>query len=93
MKKNDIVNFQKISDKISASEIGQYVYCPVSWYLIRCGYKPTSPLLEIGIKKHNELGELINKIDLRIKYVKILKIISYTLFLLAILLFISEVVL
>jgi len=49
----------KNSDIIKASEIGQYCFCSISWYLQRCGYKPISPMIDIGIKKHEELGKII----------------------------------
>lgn len=49
----------KDSDVIRASEIGQYCFCSISWYLQKCGYKPISPMIKIGIKKHEELGKII----------------------------------
>jgi len=45
------------SDVITASEIGDYIYCSVSWYLQRCGHAPESPRLEEGTRKHAEVGE------------------------------------
>ena len=48
-------------DVISASEIAQYAYCSVSWYLQRCGYHSDSPNLEKETGTHGEVGE---KIDL-----------------------------
>ena len=45
-----------------ASEIGQYGYCPVSWYLQKCGYKPESLLLRRGVKKHRSYGKKLEKV-------------------------------
>ncbi len=50
------------NDVIRASEIGQYMYCSMAWYLQRCGYKPDSPLLDIGIQTHINLGKTIDSI-------------------------------
>jgi CRISPR-associated exonuclease Cas4 len=45
------------SEVISASEIGQYEYCSISWDLARKGYKPTSEKLEIGTMMHVGIGK------------------------------------
>ena len=45
-----------------ASEIGQYSYCPVSWYLQKCGYKPDSFMLKEGVKKHKLYGIQLQKV-------------------------------
>ena len=45
------------SKAISASEISQYVYCPVSWYLKRSGVQPQSCGLKRGIGEHKKAGE------------------------------------
>ena len=76
---------------ISASEIGQYCYCSVSWNLQRQGLKPDSEMLEIGKKKHDELGQLINKTQRKMIKSKILAIIGYILLFFSILIFIFEV--
>ncbi|MEM0466566.1 MAG: hypothetical protein QXL17_07075 [Candidatus Thermoplasmatota archaeon] len=44
---------------ITASEIAQYAYCPMAWYLKKCGYKPTSVSLEQGKKIHASLEDTI----------------------------------
>lgn len=44
------------SETITASEIGQYVYCPVSWYLKRSGAPMESPGLVRGIAEHERAG-------------------------------------
>ena len=58
----------KRNDVINASEIGQYAYCSVAWFLQRCGYEPDSPLLEVGKKVHIDLGKTMDSIqnDIRI---------------------------
>ena len=35
---------------LTASEIGQYHYCPVSWFLQKEGFEPQSPHLQKGIE-------------------------------------------
>ena len=52
---------KKNSKIIRASEIGQFHYCPTSWYLQRHGFKPDSPYLEYGKKRHEHLGNVIEK--------------------------------
>jgi hypothetical protein len=46
---------------IYASEIGQYHFCPIAWYLQRCGYKSSSSYIHQGEKKHNKYGEMLHK--------------------------------
>ena len=82
----------KETDVISASEIGQYHYCNMSWFLQKCGYEPKSPALEHGIKKHAELGELIDYTRRITKKSKILALIGYILLTSAVLIIISEVI-
>jgi len=48
------------SDVITASEIAQYAYCPISWYLKRSGCKPNTPGMVVGLKKHAKVGEEIS---------------------------------
>ncbi|MDH7517724.1 MAG: hypothetical protein QHH19_05210 [Candidatus Thermoplasmatota archaeon] len=48
------------SEVISASEIGQYHYCSIAWYLQKCGYEPVSALLNTGVEKHAQLGEVLD---------------------------------
>ena len=74
----------KTKDVINASEIGQYAYCSVSWYLQRCGHKPDSPLLEIGKKAHINLGNTIDTIQRDIRHSKLFAIIGYLLLFFAI---------
>ena len=88
-KKQKRTNF---NDTISASEIGQYNYCSVAWYLGRLGYEPDSPYLEIGTKKHNDLGIIINKTQANKKKSNVFAILGYILMFLAILYILFEVI-
>ena len=81
------------SEIIRASEIGQYHYCPVSWYLQKCGYKPKSPNLEIGKKKHEEFGITIDRVNINIRSYRALAILGYLFLTIGILIFLFEVVL
>lgn len=83
----------KNTDIISASEIGQYHYCSVAWHLQKCGYEPQSLLLDEGVKKHKQLGEVIEKSQKNIRKSRLLSTIGYILLLITTFLFISEVVL
>ena len=47
---------------LKASEIGQFIYCPVAWYLRRQGYKVESPVFDRGLEKHIDLGEQIDSV-------------------------------
>ena len=78
---------------LTASGIGQYQFCSVSWYLQKCGYKPESSKLKIGKIKHKKLGKIIINNERKYKTSKILKYISYFLIILSFLLIISEVIL
>ena len=71
------------SDVICASEIGQYMYCSIAWYLQRCGYKPDSPLLEVGKKTHDNLGIAIDNIQYEIKRSRRFAILGYLLLIVA----------
>ncbi len=53
------------SDVLSASEIGQYVFCSNAWRLRRMGYEPESPLLEQGTTTHIALGDQLDDFDAR----------------------------
>jgi hypothetical protein len=41
---------------ITASEISQYAYCPVSWHLLRSGVAMQSDGLSRGIAEHQRAG-------------------------------------
>jgi hypothetical protein len=58
----------KKTDVLSASEIGQYIYCSCAWQLQRCGYEPESPFLESGKQVHVALGNTIDGFEAKIRY-------------------------
>ena len=78
---------------ISASEIGQYHYCSVSWYLQRNGYRPKSKNLEIGLNRHKQLGMKIDNINKNLLKSKIIAIIGYVLFFISLIFLVFEVIL
>jgi hypothetical protein len=51
------------SDVITASEMAQYAYCPISWYLKRSGCQPNTSGMVAGIKKHAKVGEKISLVQ------------------------------
>ena len=82
----------KKSEIITASEIGQYHYCSMAWYLQKCGYEPKSPLLDVGIKKHAKLGEIIDDTQINIKKSRVLASVGYLMLMAAVLIIIFEVI-
>lgn len=83
----------KDSDVISASEIGQYHFCSKAWFLHRCGYVPESPLLEIGSKKHVELGRVVDYTQRNVKRYQAFAIAGYLLLFFGIMVIIFGVIL
>jgi len=81
------------NDVISASEIGQYCFCSISWFLQKCGYKSDSMSQEFGTKKHEKLGEIIAKTQSENRKSKIFTLVGYSLLIFAVLIFIFEVIL
>jgi hypothetical protein len=55
------------SNIIRSSEIGQYLYCSMAWYLQRCGYQPESIKLDEGTQKHIMFGNSIDTIHHKMK--------------------------
>jgi hypothetical protein len=92
MQKNLKNNTINNSNFISASEIGQYQYCPISWKLQRIGYKPNSIYIKKGEKNHIKQGKIIEKIDKINKKSKKLNLIGYFSITLAIIIIILEVI-
>lgn len=78
---------------LNASEIGQFRYCSVSWFLQRCGFKPESKSLELGEKKHFMLGETIDRVEESKNKISQLRTVAYILLFLGFLFFFFEVVL
>ena len=56
-------NRSRSSEVISASEIGQYVFCPIAWYLHKQGYQSDSVALVRGEKAHYTLGKQLEVFD------------------------------
>jgi len=83
----------KRNDTISASEIGQYHFCPMAWYLQRCGYEPKSRSLELGKEKHVEHGKVMYYAQKNIRKSKILAYIGYLLLVITLIILLFEVVL
>ena len=81
------------NDIISASEVGQYYFCSIAWYLQRCGYEPKSQFLEEGIKKHKELGIAIERVDSNIKKARMYKVLGLILMIFVFIIILTEVVL
>ena len=78
---------------ISASEIGQYNYCSVAWFLQRCGYESLSESLDIGVKEHIELGNILDYTKQNTRKSKVLSYIGYSLLIIGILFLLFEVIL
>jgi hypothetical protein len=78
---------------INASEIAQYRYCSISWYLHRSGVKTKSNLIKQGINKHREFGIILNKINRNSNRSLFYRITGIILLLLSILIFLWDVIL
>ncbi len=76
---------------LSASEIGQYIYCSVSWYLQKCGYKPESIKLDVGLKKHKKMGNFLKYTEVNKRRLNILKIVGYSCLVVSLLFFLLGV--
>jgi len=76
-----------------ASEIGMYHYCPVSWYLKRCGYQPYSLHLKRGVEKHYKYGSTLKMKERQRFSTRILIISGILGLLLSVVLFILEMLL
>jgi hypothetical protein len=81
------------NDIISASEIGQYYFCSNAWYLQKCGFEPESPQIDIGIKKHEELGKIIDNTEKEIKKSNIFTLFGVLFLIISMLLLFFEVIL
>jgi hypothetical protein len=78
----------KIKKYISASELGDYMYCARSWRLGSDGYsrEASREVLEKGTHHHEEHGRNVFKADGRVKLGRFLFIIGILAFIAAILL-------
>lgn len=82
----------KRDNAISASEVGQYKYCSISWLLQRRGFKPESKYLNSGTQKHIELGNQIDKSEKQVKISNLIAIIGYLFLIIAVTILIFEVI-
>ena len=80
------------NDIINASEIGQFNYCSIAWFLQRSGYKPLSEHLDSGIKVHKNLGNIIEYTNFGTLKSKLLSYIGLILFIIGILIILFEVI-
>ncbi|MFH1100435.1 MAG: hypothetical protein V1726_00155 [Methanobacteriota archaeon] len=78
---------------LSASEIGQYIYCSTSWYLQRCGYTPESESLQQGKTLHTELGETLDDLQKQIRRSRWYALIGLLILLLLSFILVAEVIL
>jgi len=65
------------NDVIAASEISQYVYCPVSWYLKRAGAPPRSPNLARGIHEHIGAGKRLTLLQKKENSSRTFRVLEY----------------
>ncbi|MDG6228779.1 MAG: hypothetical protein QCH96_02305 [Candidatus Thermoplasmatota archaeon] len=75
-----------------ASEIGQFHFCSIAWYLQRCGYRPESPFLKKGTQTHDRVGKNLIQLDKRKKRIRFLRICAVGFFVIGLLIGVYEVV-
>jgi CRISPR/Cas system-associated exonuclease Cas4 (RecB family) len=83
----------KVTDVLSASEIGQYLYCSRAWQLHRMGYEPESPSLAPGKQAHVALGDRLDGFETRLHYSRWYTAVGLILLCASILLFMFGVIL
>ena len=76
---------------LTASAIGQYHFCSVSWYLQHCGFQPESPFLERGLQQHEKMGKAIERTARKTAVIRVLQYGGLALFFCALILFALEV--
>jgi hypothetical protein len=77
----------KAGSIITASEISQYVYCPVSWHLKRSGAPMVSPGLEQGAAEHERAGGCLRLAARRERTASLLRMVGLLLAFAALILF------
>lgn len=77
--------------RISASEIGQFHFCPISWYLQKQGFVPASSLLKRGKKTHQYLGSILLKTEKTKKRIILLRLLGLVFLFIAIIILVLEV--
>ena len=80
-------------EKITASEIGQYTFCPLSWHLQKKGYPPDSPALKHGYSSHIKLGTTITQLPVEHHRTQLYTILGIIFLILAIGIILAEVLL
>ena len=85
--------FFRSTDIIRASEIGQFHFCSIAWYLQKSGYEPKSSMLDFGAKKHLELGKLMDYTHSNIHKSRVIGIIGYLLLIIGFLILLFGVIL
>ena len=83
----------KKTDVLSASEIGQYNYCSLAWFLRRCGYEAESPFLESGKQAHVAMGTKIDGLEGKMRYSRWLLLLGFVTLCVAFLLVLFGVIL
>jgi CRISPR/Cas system-associated exonuclease Cas4 (RecB family) len=73
---------------LKASEIGQFIYCPVAWHLQRQGYKMESPVLDRGLDDHIDFGERIDIVTAEEKKSRVMLLVGLALIVISILIFV-----
>jgi len=77
---------------LKASEIGQFIYCPVAWHLQKQGYKVESPVLDKGLEEHFELGGQIDTLTEEEKKSRVMLLVGLALIVISILVFVGWLV-
>jgi hypothetical protein len=62
----------KQRDFVTASEIGEYVYCPRVWWLNRQAPRKTLPIMTAGITRHDALFHSLRSMRYLTKLLQIL---------------------
>ena len=83
----------KSSDILTASEIGQYFFCPVAWYLQKKGFKPESFYLKKGKQKHDKIGKIMDNIAINERRSTYLAKIGYLIMIIVFIIILYEVLL
>ncbi len=81
------------SFRVSASEIAQFHFCPMSWVLQRKGFVPASFHLEKGKLKHNKMGMNLKKTDHLMKRTYLVRFIGVSFIVLSISIWLLQVIL
>jgi hypothetical protein len=80
------------SEVLSASEIGHYTFCSISWFLHRCGYEAESPFLESGKQAHISLGNKIDGFNNKLRHSLWYRLLGVLLLIAAVLFFLFGVI-